>query len=162
MLPSLPLLRSPASDFGHGRQPPTAWALAHIAVGFIASHDVFNKPKPYVIPVVPYTNGGETSRVSSLQEIFYQGTSPSGMANPMALCATPRRFGPTFSVTTSAAGRSWAMSCCAAVWAAAASVGKAWKATPRGPGGRPRGLGGGVTPDSRHRPVQAPQWRSHR
>jgi hypothetical protein len=48
--------------------------LAHIPVRFIASYDVFNKTKAHVIAVVAYANGGETSRVDRVQEIFYQGT----------------------------------------------------------------------------------------
>src|SRR2546426_655756 len=61
-------------DFRDGRQPPTTRALAHITVRFIASHEVFNKPKTHVIAVVPYANGGQTSRVDRVQEIFNQGT----------------------------------------------------------------------------------------
>jgi hypothetical protein len=50
--------------------------LAHITIRFIASHDVFNKTKTHVIAVVAHANGGETSRVERVQEIFYQGTCP--------------------------------------------------------------------------------------
>ena len=91
-------------DSGDGRQPSTTRALAYVAIRFIASHNVFDQAKTHIIAIVAHANRGPTGRMGRVQEISIRARAPSGMANPMALCATPRRFGPTFSVTTSAAG----------------------------------------------------------